>query len=141
MEGRSVYLIRERAKHRGEPLPQLPRSLIRERDRQNVPRHDRSVLNQRESPLHLPVFSCCIFLQKGHILLGDPLGHPIAMIGVPKLHHVCNSVDDNGSFAASRPREDQNWPIHRKDRLPLPVVHPFEKVVYELLFDFDISRF
>ena len=63
------------------------------------------------------------------------------MIGVPKLHHVCNSVDDNGVFAASRPREDQNWPIHRKDRLPLPVVHPFEKVVYDLLFDFDISRF
>ena len=120
MEGRSPDIFRFLTQHAGQPFPQLLGSLICKGDRQNVPRTDRvNPENLCQLIIRQVGYSFSISLQGLTCLLRHTRRNVGAVIGIAKLDHPGNPVDDNCCFSASGTGQNQNRAIHLKDCLPL----------------------
>ena len=106
-----------------QTLAQLTRGLIRERDRNHLPRaggiHRAQVL-RAGAVLRLRIGQ--VFGQEQKIVLGRPVGRKCTFQSVTELENVDDAVDEHGRLAAACTSQDEQRTLGLIDSLALFVV-------------------
>ena len=106
-----------------QTLAQLTRGLVRERDRNHLPRPSgihRAQTLRAGTVLRLGIGQ--IFGQEQQIVLGGPVGRILVCPSVTELENVDDTVDERGRLAAARTRQNEQRTVGLVDSLALLVV-------------------
>ena len=123
VKSRSVDFVGVLAKHRRKPLAKLSRSLVCERNRENVPRIYR--VNRDDFREFFEIFGRFLHLGKfcqKTLLIGRNFADFFIVKRVSEANHIRNPVYENRCFSAARARYYQNRAAHLENCLFLHIV-------------------